>query len=56
MPNQPKTPVRSVRVSDVLWGAAQDEAARRGETVTAVIVRALEEYTQRSFMLQPPKS
>ena len=44
MPNQPKTPARSVRVPDELWHAAQQAAAANGETVTDVIVRALIEY------------
>lgn len=45
MPNQPKTPVRSVRVPDGLWDAAKVRTAARGETVTDVVVRALNEYT-----------
>ena len=48
MPNQPKTPARSVRIPDGLWRAAQAEAERRGETVTDVIVRSLKRYTRRS--------
>lgn len=47
MPNQPKTPARSVRVGDSLWKAAKQVAATRGETVTDVIVRALERYVNR---------
>lgn len=46
MPNQPKTPARSVRVPDGLWRAAQEKAAERGETVTDVIVRALRRYVK----------
>ena len=44
MPNQPKTPARSVRVGVDLWGQVKTRAAERGETVTDVIVRALREY------------
>ena len=44
MPNQPKTPGRSVRVSDDLWAAAKDVAAEQQETVTEVIVRSLTSY------------
>lgn len=44
MPNQPKTPARSVRVPQTLWDAAKTAAAGREETVTDVVVRALEEY------------
>jgi hypothetical protein len=42
------TPPRSVRVPDDLWRAAQEKAARRGETLTNVIRRALERYVRRS--------
>lgn len=38
------TPLRSVRVPDDVWQAAQRRAAERGETVSAVIVRALRRY------------
>ena len=44
MPNQPKTPIRTVRVGDSLWEAAQVTAAARDETVSDVVRRALEEY------------
>ena len=44
VPNQPKTPARGVRVADELWSAAKAKAAANGETVTDVIVRALQEY------------
>lgn len=47
MPNQPKTPARSVRVPDDLWRAAQKEAKRRGETVTDAVVRSLRRYTAK---------
>jgi hypothetical protein len=47
MPNQPKTPARSVRVGDPLWAAAKAKAEERGETVTDVLVRALERYVKR---------
>ena len=41
------TPPRSVRVSTDLWQAAQARAAERGETVTDVIVRALNRYVKQ---------
>lgn len=44
VPNQPKTPQRTVRVPDDLWLAVKRKAAQRGETVTDVIVRALRRY------------
>lgn len=44
VPNQEKTPRRSVRVDDELWQDAQFEAERRGETVSDAVRRALREY------------
>lgn len=44
VPDQPKTPLRSVRVPDELWEAALRKAHDRGETVTDVIIRALKRY------------
>lgn len=44
VPNQPKTPQRTVRVTDDLWAAARKHAAADGITVTDVVVRALGQY------------
>jgi len=44
--NQPKTPKRGVRIPDELWEAVKRKAADRGETVTAVILRALQRYVR----------
>lgn len=41
------TKPRSVRIPDELWQAAKVKADQRGETVTDVIVRALERYVKR---------
>jgi len=38
------TPIRTVRVPDDVWQAAQERAAEKGESVSAVIVRALRRY------------
>lgn len=46
MPREDWTPLRAVRVSDDLWEAAKRVAADRDETVTDVIVRALERYVR----------
>ena len=46
VPNKPKTPLRSLRISDGLWQAAQAKAAERGESVTDVVRRALERYVR----------
>jgi predicted transcriptional regulator len=44
MPNAPKTPTRTIRVSDELWNAVKDKAQIDERTVTDVIVSALKEY------------
>jgi predicted transcriptional regulator len=41
------TPHRTIRVPDELWHRAHAIAAARGEKVTAVILRALENYVRR---------
>jgi predicted DNA binding CopG/RHH family protein len=46
MPNAPKTPTRTIRVSDDLWTAVQKKAAIDGVTVTSIIIAALEKYIQ----------
>jgi predicted DNA binding CopG/RHH family protein len=46
MPNAPKTPTRTIRVSDDLWTAVQKKAAIEGVTVTSIIIAALEKYLQ----------
>lgn len=38
------TPVRNIRVAEDLWRPAQHAAKDRGETLTAVIERALRRY------------
>lgn len=47
MPDQPKTPLRAVRISQEVWAAAQAKAHERGETVSEVIRRALVRYAKR---------
>jgi predicted DNA-binding protein len=42
VPNQPRTPVRSVRIPDDLWEAATNLAAERGRTVSEMIRECLE--------------
>jgi hypothetical protein len=44
MPNAPKTPTRTIRVSTDLWLAVKDKAAIDNRTVTDVIVEALKAY------------
>ena len=44
MPNAPKTPTRTIRVSDELWTAVGKKAASEGVTVTSIIIQALEDY------------
>jgi hypothetical protein len=47
MPNQPKTPLRSIRVEEALWAAALVKSHERGETVSEVIRKALARYVAR---------
>lgn len=47
VPNQPKTPIRGLRVPDELWQAAQAVAAERGESLSEVIRAALARYVKR---------
>ena len=42
--NQPKTPIRAVRIDDDLWDRVKRAAARNGETASDVVRRGLEEY------------
>jgi len=44
MPNSPKTPTRTIRVSDDIWLAVQKKASKAGVTVTSVIIDALKDY------------
>lgn len=44
MPNAPKTPTRTIRVSDQLWTSVQKKAAAERITVTSIIIEALENY------------
>jgi len=44
MPNAPKTPTRTIRVSADLWAAVKEKAAIEGRTVTDVIIEALKAY------------
>jgi predicted GIY-YIG superfamily endonuclease len=40
------TPVRTIRIQPALWNAAVAKAKANGTTLTAIAVRALENYTQ----------
>lgn len=40
------TPLRNVRVPNDLWHAAMSKATERGETLSDVLRRALEEYVK----------
>jgi antitoxin component of RelBE/YafQ-DinJ toxin-antitoxin module len=48
MPNQPKTPIRGVRIAEDLWLAAKAVAERRGDNLSDVIRKALERYVRRN--------
>lgn len=42
------TPLRSVRIPDDVWQAAQEKAERDGTSVTAVVLAALQRYAKRA--------
>lgn len=44
MPNKPKTPTTPFRIPADVKQAAAQRAKREGETLTAVVLRALREY------------
>lgn len=48
VPNAPKTPLRSFRIPDETYKAAQAKAAEKGESVSDVVRRSLERYVKRS--------
>ncbi len=48
VPNKPKTPVRGFRVPDEEYLPAQEIAARKGESLTDVVRRALVAYVKRN--------
>lgn len=50
MPNQPKTPNRTVRVPDEEWFPAMQVAHDRSETITDAIRRFLREYVREHPM------
>lgn len=47
MPNKPKTPISNFRIPPELKAAAQAKARERGESLTDVVVKALERYVKR---------
>lgn len=47
VPNAPKTPLRSFRIPDAVYRAAQEKAAGKGESVSDIVRRALERYVKR---------
>ena len=47
VPNKPKTPLRSFRIPEDVYRAAQEKAAEKGETLSEVVRKALERYAKR---------
>lgn len=45
-PKGTRVPARSVKVPDDRWNAAKAKAEKRGETITDVINRKLDEYLE----------
>lgn len=46
VPNQPRTPISNFRIPTALKAKAAAKAKERGETLTDVIIRALERYVR----------
>jgi hypothetical protein len=46
MANQPKTPLRAVRIPDEIWHPAMQRAIERRESLSVVIRTALEHYIE----------
>lgn len=47
VPNKPKTPLKSFRIPEDLYRAAQAKAEERGESVSDVVRAALDRYVRR---------
>jgi hypothetical protein len=47
MPNQHRWPQRNLRLDTPLWERTKEYAVRTGQTVTAVITKAVTEYLDR---------
>lgn len=56
VPNAPKTPLRSFRVPEAVYRAAQVKAAERGETLSEVVRKALEQYAKLKRGDMPPNA
>lgn len=46
MPNQPRTPIRTVRIEDDRWQPALAAAEKRGDTLSEVLRSALDFYAE----------
>lgn len=46
VPNQPKTPARSLRIPDEEWDALKAEAATNGETITDLVRRIVRAHLE----------
>jgi predicted DNA-binding protein len=46
VPNQPKTPKRTFRVSDDLYKRVQEKAKREGRTVSDIVNESFENYLE----------
>lgn len=47
MPNQPKTPARSIRVGDDVWFDLREVAKLNGTTASAVLVSLARDYVRQ---------
>jgi len=54
-PNQPRTPIRGVRVPDPLWQAVQECAASEGRTASDATRALFEGYVSGAFRIESPE-
>lgn len=47
VPNAPRTPKRSIRVSEEDWDEAREITEFRGETITEICVTAIRAYNRK---------
>jgi predicted transcriptional regulator len=48
MPDQPKTPARTIRVPESLWQEVREAATKNSESVSDVARRAFANYVRRN--------
>ena len=54
-PNQPRTPIRGVRIADDLWIAVQQLAKAEGRTASDLVRGLLEQYVAGEILAPSPE-